>query len=157
MWQKKFLLFQTLVLSIMIALSGCASTTLKGISPEGNNVYIGLTPIDNTEAYQQFLQSPRSELSRIQYLLRRIKDAKDIKYDRNGTYHSSEEAHQAGLWLVGNRYNNSQDAVTFLRSHVWHSKPSMTAHLAVFPDGSKHVAYYIFLNELALLDEKIQD
>jgi len=132
MWNQKLILSKTIILSVVIILSGCANTVLKGVTPEGNNVYIGPVPINNTLAYQEFIKSQRTELDRIQYLLNRVKTAPDIN-------------------------NKNTDALTFLRNHVWFAKPSMAPHLAHFPDGTTHVAYYIFINELALLDESIQN
>ena len=157
MWNQKLILSKTIILSVVIILSGCANTVLKGVTPEGNNVYIGPVPINNTLAYQEFIKSQRTELDRIQYLLNRVKTAPDIRYERDGVSFNSDKTYQTGLWLVGNSYNKNTDAITFLRNHVWFAKPSMAPHLAHFPDGTTHVAYYIFINELALLDESIQN
>ncbi len=158
MFKKKFLLPQVLFLSILWLLNGCATTTiLKGVNTEGNKAYIGKTPIDDTQAYQQFLQSPKSELDRIHYLLNRIKTAEQVTYGRNGTFYSNTDAYEAGIWMIGNSYNESQDAITFLSDYVWHAKPSLRPHLAKLADGSVHAAYYLFVNELALLNETIQN
>jgi len=146
-----FLLLSTL-------LTGCASTgNLKGMTPEGTKVYLAPVPIQNTDAYKTFLSTPRSEVSEQTYMFSRLKLAKDLSFFHDGSWYTWLEAYRGGMWLMRNRYKKGQDTRTFLKNHVWRSEKTGTPHLIKYPDGSVHVAYYVLLNELDLLEETLKN
>jgi len=145
-----------LPLLLILALCGCATSVLKGVTPEGGKVYVGRVPIDNTEAYKEYIQSPRFEVNRIHYLMRRLKETEDLEYYRNGSYYNWLEAYRGGMWLMRNRYQKGLSADDFIRKHVWRSEATGKPHLVRFPDGSIHVGYYILMNELELIDDTVQ-
>lgn len=146
---------RTLILTALTAalLAGCASPYLSGRTPAGEKVYIGSTDIRSTEAYQEFMRSGRTELDKERYLFKRVTEAKDLKYHRDGNTYGWVEAYRAGNWLMRNHYDKEADARSFIRDHVWKSAATGRPHLVEFPDGSIHVGYYVLLNELDLLEE----
>lgn len=143
------------VLSAALA-GGCASSTLKGTSPDGRKTYLGPVPIENTEAFRQLMKSPQNDVSIQTYLFARLKAAQDLQYYRDGQWYSWLEAYRGGMWLMRNRYQKGQDARTFIKNHVWRSEATGQAHLVKFPDGSIHEAYYVLLNELDLLEQTLR-
>jgi len=143
-------------LVLVLSLCGCATSLLKGVTPEGEKVYAGLVPIDGTEAYQEYVKSPRSGVNRIHYLMRRLKETKDLEYYRDGSYYNWLQAYRGGMWLMRHRYQKGQSARDFIRLHVWRSESTGKPHLVRFPDGSIHIGYYILMNELDLLDDTMQ-
>jgi len=142
-----------LPITLILILGGCATHLLKGLTPEGAKVYVGVVPIHNTEAYQVYAKSQKSEVNRIHYLMSRLKETKDLEYYRDGSYYNWLEAYRGGMWLMRNRYKKDQNARTFIRNHVWRSEATGEPHLVRFPDGSLHIAYYILMNELDLLEK----
>lgn len=141
----------------LVFLSGCAGASqyLKGVTPEGEKVYIAQTDIENTEAFQTYLRSPQAEANKQQYLFQRLKDAsKDIQYYHDGVWYSWLETYRAGMWLVRNKYEKGQDTREFLRRYVWRSEAG-NLHLVKFPDGEIHIGYFILLNELDLLEANL--
>lgn len=139
--------------SFILVLSGCATSNyLKGVNSQGQKVYLGSLPIEETEAFKTYLQSPRAEVNKQQYLFQRLKDApKDLEYFHDGNWYGWVEAYRGGMWLMRNRYQKDQDTRTFLKKHVWRSDANQL-HLVRFPDGSIQVGYFILLNELELLE-----
>lgn len=147
---------QKCMLTLMMTaavLAGCASPYMNGVTPQGAKVYIGSTDIRATEAYQEFLRSGQTELDKERYLFKRVTEAKDLVYHRDGNTYGWVEAYRAGNWLMRNHYDKDADARSFVRDHVWKSASTGRPHLIEFPDGSIHVGYYVLLNELDLLEE----
>jgi len=144
-----------ITLTILLGLNGCATTkALDGVDTTGKKVYLGEVAIENTTAFKAYLQSPKTEVNKQQYLFQRLKDApKDLEYFHDGNWYGWIEAYRGGMWLIRNRYQKDQDTRTFLKKHVWKSDAN-NVHLVRFPDGSMQVGYFILLNELDLLEEK---
>lgn len=140
--------------SLLFILSGCAtSSALKGMNSVGQKVYLGETPVKDTAAFTTYLQSPKTEVNKQQYLFQRLKDApKDLEYFHDGNWYGWVEAYRGGMWLMRNRYQKDQDTRTFLKKHVWRSDANQE-HLIRYPDGSIQVGYYVLLNELDLLEQ----
>lgn len=150
-WLSFFLL-------LPILLTGCASTgNLKGVAKDGSKIYLAPVPISNTEAYKTFLRAPHSQVSEQTYMFSRLKLAKDLSFFHDGSWYTWLEAYRGGMWLMRNRYKKGQDTRTFLKNHVWRSEKTGTPHLIKYPDGSVHVAYYVLLNELDLLEETLRN
>ncbi len=147
-------LFAVLVLPLMLA--SCATATLRGVSAAGKKVYLGPIPIQGTEAYQSYLNSPRADVSQQAYIFSRLKLAKDLSFYHDGSWYNWLEAYRGGMWLMRNRYKKGQDSRTFLKKYVWKSEDTGKPHLVKYPDGSVHEAYYVLLNELDLLEETVK-
>ncbi len=148
--------FYALIL-ISLLTGGCAAGSLKGVARDGQKAYLGPVPIENTEAYQLFLSSPRSDVHMQTYMFTRLKAAKDLSFFHDGSWYNWLEAYRGGMWLMRNRYKKGQDARTFIKNYVWHSEETGKPHLIKYPDGSVHEAYYVLLNELDLLDETLKN
>lgn len=151
----RFAALSTLLISFLAG--GCASTTLKGVAPNGQKVYLGAVPIENTDAYRQFLSSPQSDVNVQTYLFTRLKAAQDLSYYRDGQWYTWLEAYRGGMWLMRNRYEKGQDSRTFIKNHVARSEATGKPHLVKYPDGTVHEAYYVLLNELDLLEAALKN
>ena len=155
---KKFNFSVLALLATFIMLSnGCATSNyLKGMTPTGEKVYLGVVPIENTGAYKSYQQSPKTDVNKQQYLFQRLKDApKDLEYYHDGNWYSWLEAYRGGMWLIRNRYQKGQDTRQFLKKYVLRSETSNQLHLVRFPDGSIQIGYDILINELELLEKTI--
>ena len=140
-----------------LLLSSCATANLKGISPAGKKVYLAPIPVQGTEAYQSYLNSPRADVSQRTYIFSRLKLAKDLSFYHDGSWYNWLEAYRGGMWLMRNRYKKGQDSRTFLKKYVWKSEDTGKPHLVKYPDSSVHEAYYVLLNELDLLEETVRN
>jgi len=155
---KQIFKWLSLFLWLPLLVTGCASTgTLKGLANDGSKVYLAPVPITTTDAYKTFLSTPRSQVSEQTYMFSRLKQAKDLSFFHDGSWYTWLEAYRGGMWLMRNRYKKGQDTRTFLKNHVWRSEKTGKPHLIKYPDGSVHVAYYVLLNELDLLEETLKN
>lgn len=152
MERRLIFLFQILLI-LSLAHSGCASPYLKGIDPDGKKVYLGPALIQNTKAYHDFLLSSKSEAAKLDYLLWRIKEAKDLTYYHEGNRHNWLEAYRAGTWIVRHHFEKGEDAKSFIRKEILLYEKSGKPTAVQFPDGSIHIAYFVLLNELSSLEE----
>ena len=134
---------------------GCATPYLKGMTPAGERVYLGPDTLRETEAYQSFLRSAKSEVDKQNYLFQRLKDAKELEYYHDGSWYNWLETYRGGMWLIRNRYEKGQDTRTFLRKYVWRSE-SGKLHLVRYPNGSIQIGYFVLMNELDLLEETVR-
>ena len=149
--RKLTALFTFFILPLL--LSSCATANLKGISPAGKKVYLAPIPVQGTEAYQSYLNSPRADVSQQTYIFSRLKLAKDLSFYHDGSWYNWLEAYRGGMWLMRNRYKPGQDTRTFIRNYVERSETTGKLHLVRYPDGSTHIGSYILYNELDLLEE----
>jgi len=142
----------TAVLGTTVFLSGCHSLYLKGKTPDGSPVYLGTLPLENSDAYRGYLKTPRSEQDKILFLIRRIPEAKNLEYYRDGTLYSWQKVYDAGMWLFKNKYEVGQNARQFLQTTMWRSESTGAPNLIRYPDGTLQVGYFVLLNELDLLE-----
>ena len=149
----KFALFLILISLPFVSLGCTASRPLKGVTPEGQKVYLESLPIENTKAYQAFLLSSKSETAKLYYLLDRIKAAKDVTYRFEGSQYNYFEAYLAALWLLIYHYKRGEDAHSFIRKEIAAYAGFSESTTMNFPDGSYHLAYHVLINELDLLEE----
>lgn len=140
--------------TLCLLITGCATPYLKGVTPEGEKVYLGPVPIQNTEAYQAYLLEKPTEVAKQNYLFDRLRFATDLQFKHDGSWYGSLEAYRGGMWLMRNRYEKGQDTRTFIRKHAERSD-SGEPHLVKYPDGSIHIGSYVLYNELDLLEETI--
>ena len=157
MKSTRLLFVSSLVLAQLVHFA-CAgrSLYLKGLTPQGEKVYIGPVPIQDTEAYQTFIYSSQSEAAKLDYLLRRIKAAQDLVYYHNGGQHNWLEAYRAGSWVLRHHYKKSENARSFIRKEVLLYQEPGNPTAIKFPNGSIHLVYYILMNELDLLEGTVK-
>lgn len=154
--EKKMFLFVPLLTGALCLLAaGCATPHLKGITPEGEKVYLGPVPIQDTEAYQAYLLEKPTEVAKQNYLFDRLRFASNLEFYHNGSWYSSLEAYRGGMWLIRKRYKKGQDARTFIRKYVERAEDTGKLHLVRYPDGSIHIGSYVLYNELDLLEETV--
>ncbi|MBI4358862.1 MAG: hypothetical protein HY584_06135 [Candidatus Omnitrophica bacterium] len=136
-------------------LSGCHSIH-KGIGLQNKKVYLGAASIENSASYANYLQGSKSEHGKLYYLLDRVKESPNLDYYYKGNRYGWVEAHLAGSWILWRHYKRREGARAFLRREVSrYRNPTQTAYIR-FPDGSKHLAHDILLNELDLLEYTFQ-
>jgi hypothetical protein len=139
--------------ALCVLVAGCAAPPLKGINPQGEKVYLGPVPIQNTEAYQAYLLEKSTEVAKQNYLFDRLRFATELEFYHNGSWYNSLEAYRGGMWLMRHRYQKGQDARTFIHKYVERAEDSGEFHLVKYPDGSIHIGSYVLYNELDLLEE----
>ncbi|GEM_PF-1065050 len=127
---------------------------LRGVSSKGEKVYFGSPPTQNTPAYQAFLLSPKTESSKLYYLLDRIKGARDLVYIYEGNHYNWMEAYAAACWLQWHDYKKGESALSFIRREALDFETSPAK--IQFTDRSIHLAYHIFINELDWLENTIK-
>jgi len=152
MFNKKIFLSGFILICFI---TGCAAPFMKGINANGQKVYLDQADITQTEAYQEYLQSEHTEINKERYIFKRVVGAKDLRYHRDGNTYGWVEAYRAGNWLMRTHYDKEADARSFIRDHVWKSETTGNPHLIQFPSGDIHVAYYVLLNELDLLEDTL--
>ncbi len=133
--------------------AGCAASYLKGVNAKGEKVYLGPVSIENTEAYQTYLHSKRTEVDKQRYLFQRLKAADHLQYFHDGGWYNNLEAYRGGMWLMREKYKAGQDSREFIKRYVDRSEDTNQLHLVKYPDGSLQVGSYILYNELDLLEE----
>lgn len=137
---------------LFLQAAGCA-VPLKGVSPQGERVYLGPVPIQDTEAYQAYLLKSPTEVAKQSYLFQRLKSASNLEFYHNGSWYSPLEAYRGGMWLMREHYQKGQDTRTFIRNYVERDEGSGKPHLVRYPDGSVHIGSSVLYNELDLLEE----
>lgn len=150
--QKHFRL-PALLLALLLSGTGCASHVLKGVSSNGEKVYLSPLPIEKTGAYQEYLRGRRTELDKQHYLFQRLKMSDALEFFHDGCWYGALEAYRGGMWLMRNRYQKGQDTRTFIRKYVERSEDTGKLHLVRYPDGSTHIGSYVLLNELDQLED----
>ena len=138
-------------------LAGCATPFGTGLTPEGQKVYLGRVPIENTPEYEEYLASKGTEVAKQTYIFQRLKSAKHLEFGYDGSWYNYLEAYRGGMWLIRNRYQKGQDAREFIYKNVECEKGSSTGKppLVKYPDGSIHIGAYVLYNELDLLEETV--
>ena len=125
----------------------------SGTDENGNKVYAGKVPIDSTRAYNQFKMGPRSEMSKLHYLLDRLGELEGFRFRFGNDYYDKEMARFGMDWLISHRYKRKQNAREFLRTQNAWLEVGGDRLLIRFPDGKLYHAIAIILNELDLLEE----
>lgn len=145
------------VLLILVLISGCATEPyLKG-QLNGQKVYLGPVPIENTESYKTYIHSAHTEADKQRYLFQRLKDATELSFYHDGSWYNSLLAYRGGMWLMRKRYTKDQTTRDFIKKYVERSEDTGEYHLAKFPDGSLHIGSYLLYNELDLLEQTSKD
>ena len=169
MKSTNFLLIGTVIATL---LNGCCTTTptaIQEVSPkleskpvvtksvvkEKPKLYLTTTPIEKSQAFMTFLDGPKTERAKLDYLLDRIREAKSATFYLDGSQYQWTDAYAAGNWILWRRYKPGEDARSFLQREVSYT-PNRAAFMTLAP-GSKFPVYSALLNELTLLEEKTQD
>lgn len=147
---KRFFIFSVII--PLCFLFGCGTYVKKGVTTNGEKVYLGVTPIEKTPAYENFLRSSKSEVDKLYYLLDRIRDSRSLIYIYEGDQYNWFEAYSTGVWVLWHHYRKGEDARSALRREVANYSGDEAVYIK-FQNESIHLAYRILLNELDLLDE----
>ena len=143
---------------ILVMAGGCAGEKyLQGCNANGEKVYLGPVPIENTEPYQTYIHSARTEADKQRYLFQRLKNAAQLSFYHEGSWYNSLLAYRGGMWLMRECYVKGQNTRDFIKKHVEYSEDTHEYHLAKFPDGSMHIGSYLLYNELDLLERTAED
>ena len=141
-------------LLMTLVLSGCATTNQTNCTKTPISVtqkaYLGLLS-NESSAFENFLHSPMTEQSKLNYLLDRILESQGLIYVYEGNKYGSSEAYAAGTWIVWRRYKKGENARTFLKREIG-CVPNRSSYI-LLAEGLKHPAYKVFLNELDRLEE----
>lgn len=146
---NKFLLAAFLA----VCIAGCASYS-KGISKNGEKIYLGPLPIESTEAFQTYLASNRTEVDKQRYLFDRLRSSTGLEFLHDGIFYNSTQAYRGGLWMMRHYYQKGQSTRDFIRKYVERSTDG-NAHLVKYPDGTMQGGTYILYNELDLLESAV--
>lgn len=139
------------IIAITLSMSGCTTASKNTGFAEEAKFYLNPIPLANSEAYAKFLESPRDERAKLDYLIDRVRESKNTTFYYEGSRYSWTEACAAGYWLLWRRYKNGQDARGFLKDIVGYT-PNQSAFIDP-PDGPMCAAYSVLMNELELLEK----
>ena len=142
---------------VLVLLAGCVNSNgyLKGVTRQGEKVYLGPADIQETAAYKDFLKSGHAETDKQHYLFQRLKDSKGLEFYHDGAWYNQIEAYRGGMWLMRHRYQKGQDSRIFIRKYIERSEAG-NLHLVRTPDGSIQIGSYILYNELDLLEDALR-
>lgn len=130
---------------------------LSGVDKDGNKVYAGKVPIQETYAYQQFKWGSHSEASKLSYFLSRLLEMKDIYFRYHGKRYNSKDAYYGVNWLIRHRYGGRMNARAFIREQAALFQKPGHPLLIEFPDGAVHHLLPVVMNELDLLEKTYRD
>ena len=104
-----------------------------------------LPPFQETPAYQQYQKRPKSELSKILYLMDRFKSAPLIViYDR--VEYESNVALKHAKSYVSKHYHR-EDAASWIRENAYRSSSGGVIYVK-YPDGEKRALRDVLIEEL---------
>ena len=153
---KNFTLSLLCALILTASLAGCAgSKYYKGLLPDGQKAYLGPVPIENSDAYKEFLTSPKTEVDKQRYLFARLKASENLQFYHDGNWYNAVEAYRGGMWLMRNRYKKGQDTREFIRKYIERSDAG-NLHLVKYPDDSLQIGSYVLYNELDALESALK-
>lgn len=112
---------------------------------------VSLPPIEDSEAYQQFVLRGPSEFSKLLYLLDRFKDTGfGVIYD--GYHYDNRQSLTEARRYLARRYQKGESAQRWLTVHAYRSPGGQIIYLE-FPDGKTRPLRDILLEELDALNE----
>lgn len=131
----------------------------RGKTTEGKKVYLGPVPVQDTDAYQKFLLSSKSEIDKLYYLGDRVraKPARGIAYLYGGSRFNWAEVYAGGMWYLWHHYERGKTARTFMRETSRRFERPGSRTTLELPDGSIHYAYDVAVNEMDLLEAAIAE
>ena len=110
-----------------------------------------LPPLQQSEAYIQFTRRPVSELSKLFCLISRFK-ACDVDIDYGGGRYRTRYVAPLVAMFLTTHYKKGQSAKEWILSYCHRTIPSGKLIWAILPDGSKHLASDLLLQELDALE-----
>lgn len=104
-----------------------------------------MPPFQETAAYQQYQKRPKSELSKLLYLMDRFKSSPLIViYDRV-EYESSVALKHAKSYV--SKHYHREDAASWIRENAYRSSGGGVIYVK-YPDGKKRVLRDVLIEEL---------
>ena len=111
---------------------------------------ISLPPPQQSQAYQQFVKQPKSELSKLIYLLNRLKGATgEVIYDGHH-YEAGEAVRITKDYLLKNYHKETADY--WIKRYCYKSEAGQVI-LVKAPDGESRPVSDVVLEELTVLEK----
>jgi len=130
-----------LFLMIVMALSTISSPAQEpAVSPV-------LEPLKMSAAFRQYQKRPKTELSKLIFLMDRFKGCPaEVIY--NGSHYDSEFALKQAKSYMAKHYKNKQPAETWIRENAYRSNPGRQVILYQEPKGQPKPLRDVLLEEL---------
>ena len=112
-----------------------------------------LPPFQETSAYRQYLKRPKTELSKILYLLDRFKDS-SVKVVYDGQKYDAKYAAGEATKYIARNYKKKEQAESWIKIHAYRSQPDGDIIYLKYPDGKYRPLRDVLLEELSLLTQK---
>lgn len=110
----------------------------------------GLQPFQETMAYQQYQKRPKSELSKILYLMDRFRKTQlKVIYDR--VEYESDEALKHAKSYVAKHYHREK-AADWIRDNAYRSHSGSIIYVK-FPDGNQRLLRDLLVEELQNINQ----
>jgi hypothetical protein len=142
---KKFFVGAVLFISFSLVFWGMASA-VSGAE--------GLEPVEQSQAYQEFLKKPGSDLSKMICLLNYFRTAPVI-VQFEGTDYTAQAAYPFGLVYLMTNYRNEQPE-QWARKHCYRSLFGNNIIFFKFQDGSSRPARDVIIEKYHELEEALQ-
>lgn len=111
-----------------------------------------MEPLKSSPAYQQYQRRPKSELSKLLFLMDRFKGSPaEVVYD--GSHYDSSFALKNAKAYIAKNYKKNQRAELWVREHAYRSDPGRQLILFKYPDGNTRPLRDVLLEELAGLEK----
>lgn len=119
-------------------------------APEGVS-HAGFIALKDSSAYQQYQRRPKSDLSRLLYLIERFGQS-EIEVIYEGFHLPAAKAAPIARWFLGRNYRRETPAEWIYK---WCNKtvPNGELILVKFPDGTVRLGREVLFEELAVLEK----
>ena len=115
-----------------------------------HSLYPGFPPLEKTEAFKQYRLRPKSDLSRLVYLIDRFAQS-DIEIIYEGLHVPSRPAAAVAKWFLSRNYKK-QTPGEWIYQWCNRTIPNGRLVLVKLPDGSTRPGRDVLFNELAALE-----
>lgn len=110
-----------------------------------------LEPRGTSAAFNQYLRRPKTELSKLIFLMDRFKSSSaEVIYD--GAHYDSEFALKAAKSYMAKHYHKNQEADAWIRENAYRSNPGRKVILYQERNGDAKPLRDVLLKELELLE-----
>ena len=133
---KKILVSVVISISLYFVFSGAVPAVLGAE---------GLRPVEQSQAYQEFLKKPENDLSRMICLLNYLRD-EPIMVRYEGIDYTAQAAYPFGLVYLMTNYHN-ENPEDWAKKHCYRSLFSNSIILFKFQDGSSRPARDVILEK----------
>lgn len=122
----------------------------KAVAAESVAAVFLLEPLQTSAAFKQYQKRPKSELSKLIFLMDRFKGSPaEVIYD--GSHYDSELALKTAKAYIAKHYKKKQPAENWIREHAYRSYPGRKVIFFKTPDGTPRPLRDVLLEELAEL------